>query len=196
MMESTVKIQGSNLVRPKEVRVDLSATYLSGGPAADMKVKVRSSLNNASFSPEFPGAHEYTFFSRPIKVGAGESEENQADQDLGFVFNKDLILSKTGGALATVTGLPPSPTIRSLVVEMEYRDPNGEVKTGRSETSIFPSGVIIGLRADSWLAKAGKTNVVGIVVNPAGRPVKSQTYIVEAFRREYLTHRKRLGGGF
>lgn len=196
MMESTVKIQGANLVRPKEVKVDLSASFLSGGPAADMKVKVRSSLNPGSFSPEFPGSHEYTFFSRPIKVGAGESEENQADADLGFVFNKDLILGKTGGALATVTGLPASPTVRSLVVEMEYRDPNGEVKTGRSETSLFPSNVIVGLRSDSWLAKAGKTNVAGVVVNPLGKPVKGQTYVVEAFRREYLTHRKRLVGGF
>jgi alpha-2-macroglobulin len=196
MMESTVKIQGANLVHPKEVKVDLSASYLSGGPAADMKVKVRSSLNPGSFSPEFPGAKDYTFFSRPIKAGAGELDDNQADSDLGFVFNRDLILSKNGGALATVSGLPSSPTVRSLVVEMEYRDPNGEVKTGRAETSLFPSDVIVGLRADSWLAKAGKTNVAGIVVNPKGQPVKGQTYIVEAFRREYLTHRKRLVGGF
>lgn len=197
MMEATVKIQGAHLIQPKEAKVDLSASYLSGGPAVDLKVKVRASINATSFHPDFVGSEEYTFFSRAMKVGSREEdEENRAETDTGFVFNKDTKLDAKGGTLAVVTGLPSIETVRSLVVEMEYRDPNGEVKTGRSEATLFPADAIIGLRADSWLAKAGKANVAGVIVNPAGKPVAGQAYVVEAFRREYLTHRKRLVGGF
>lgn len=196
MMEATVKIQGAQLIQPKEAKVDLSANYLSGGPAADLKVKVRASINASSFHPDFSGSEEYTFFSRPVKTGSREDEEHQAETDAGFVFNKDTKLDAKGGALTTVTDLPNIETVRSLVVEMEYRDPNGEIKTGRSETTLFPSEAIIGLRSDSWLAKAGKANVTGVVVNPSGKPIAGQAYVVEAFRREYLTHRKRLVGGF
>lgn len=196
MMESTVKIQGGELVRPKEVKVDLSASYLSGGPARDLKVKVRSALTHGSFSPDIPNASDYTFFSRPLKVGTTEGSDSNADQDLAFVFNQDLTLGTTGGALAVVKGLPVSPTVRSLSVEMEYRDPNGEVKTGRSEKTIFPSEAIVGLRTDSWFSKAGQASVLGIVLSPEGKPLANHPYVVEAFRQEYLTHRKRLVGGF
>jgi uncharacterized protein YfaS (alpha-2-macroglobulin family) len=38
LMKANVKIQGEPLVRPSEVKVDLSANYLSGGPAKGLKV--------------------------------------------------------------------------------------------------------------------------------------------------------------
>ena len=197
LMESTVKIQsGQMLVRPSEVKADLSASYLSGGPAADLKVKVRASIQPGYFSPDIPNANDYTFFSTPLKVETSDETRAEAQPDLAYVFNQDLTLAQTGGALAVIRGLPSVSTVRSLIVEMEYRDPNGEVKTGRGDATLYPSDTIVGLRSDSWVAKAGQASVAGIIINPNGKPVAGQNYVVEAFQQEYISHRKRLVGGF
>lgn len=196
LMESTVKLQGNNLVRPKVINVDLSANYLSGGPAVDLPVLVRSAIIQDSFSPEFPGSSEYTFFSRPVKVGARGEQADEADTDLAFVFNQKAKLGSSGGTKLTVSGLPDVSTVRAMMVEMEYRDPNGEVKTGRGQVRIFPSEIVVGLKSESWLAKAGKVSVGGILITPLGRPVPSANWVVEAFRQEYISHRKRIVGGF
>lgn len=197
LMESTVKVNGENLVQPSSVKVDLSANYLSGGPARDIPVKIRASINRDSFKPEFSGAEEYNFFSQPVRLGiAARSEESEEEPDLNFVFNQDLKLDTNGGAISTVAGLPAVKAVRSLAVEMEYRDPNGEVKTGRGEVRLLPSDLIVGLKSESWLAKAGKVTVAGVVVRPNGQKVPGVKYVVEAYRSEYTSHRKRVVGGF
>lgn len=199
LMESTVKIQGANLIRPKAVNVDLSASYLSGGPASDLPVVVRSAIFAESFAPEFPGSTEYTFFSRPVKTGARQEQESEAESDLAFVWTQKTKLAKSGGTKVTIggpTGLPDVSTVRGLMVEMEYRDPNGEVKTGRSQVRLFPSDLVVGLKSESWLAKAGKVSVGGVVISPDGKPVTGAEWVVEAFRQEYVSHRKRIVGGF
>lgn len=196
LMESTVKVQGANLVRPKSVNVDLSANYLSGGPAVDLPVVVRSAIVQDSFAPEFPGSSEYTFFSRPVTVGARGEQSGEVEADLSFVSNQKAKLGPNGGTKLTLTGLPDISTVRALMVEMEYRDPNGEVKTGRSQVRIFPSEIVVGLKSESWLAKAGKVSVGGILITPQGKPVAGANWVVEAYRQEYISHRKRIVGGF
>lgn len=196
LMESTVKVQGADLVRPKAIDVDLSANFLSGGPAVDLPVVVRSAIVQDSFSPEFPGSTEYSFFSRPVKIGARGEQAEEAEVDLAFVSNQKAKLGPTGGTKLTISGLPDVSTVRAVMVEMEYRDPNGEVKTGRGQVRIFPSETVVGLKSESWLAKAGKVSVGGILITPQGRPVPGADWVVEAYRQEYISHRKRIVGGF
>ena len=69
LMEANVKIQGDPLIQPAQVKLDLSANYLSGGPAADLKIKVRATLDPEQFEPDIPGKEDFTFFSEPVKVG-------------------------------------------------------------------------------------------------------------------------------
>lgn len=197
LMESTVKIQGENAVQPGALKVDLSANYLSGGPARELPVKVRAALERDSFRPEFPGSDEYTFFSKAVRLGtSARSQENNQETDLNFVSNQSLKLDGNGGASITINGLPTVLAVRSLNVEMEYRDPNGEVKTGRGQVRLLPSDLIVGLKSESWLAKAGNAKVGGVVVRPNGQKVPGVKYIVEAYRTEYTSHRKRVVGGF
>lgn len=195
LMESTVKIQGEPLIQPKDVKVDLSASYLSGGPAKNLPIKIRASLGSESFRPDIPGGSDYTFFSEPVKVGL-ENEETRRSPEETFVFTRDLKLANDGGAATSVTGIPAAKRIRSLVVEMEYRDPNGEIKTATSSKIIYPSRVIVGLRSDSWIASPGKVSVAGVLTDEQGHPKPNRAYTVEAYRRDEITHRKRLVGGF
>lgn len=195
LMKASIKIQGEPLIQPTEVKADLSAHYLSGGPAKGLKTKIRSRVQAGYFVPDVPGGSDYNFFANPMKVGIFDADDYQATQE-SFIKLQELTLSAEGGVLAAVTGLPKVHKIQQLVMEMEYTDPNGEVKTTSAQTSLFPAEVVIGLRTDSWYSSPGKTKVEGVVTNTLGKPQKNRSYIVEAFRTNRITHRKRLVGGF
>ena len=195
LMAATVKIQGGTLVRTKNVKVDLSAHYLSGGPAAKLEVETRSQLNPSTFLPDFPGSEEYSFFSEPLKTGyvAKNSSTEAKAEDIRM---KELVFDEKGGVLLEVGNLETGNIPKNLVVEMDYADPNGEVKTASGEKLIFPSKYIVGMRVDSWFGTAAKTKILGVVSDPDSKLIKNVKYTVEAFKRESYSHRKRLVGGF
>jgi uncharacterized protein YfaS (alpha-2-macroglobulin family) len=194
LMAATVKIQGDTLIRTTAVKADLSASYMSGGPAVKLNVKTRSQLSPSYFMPDFSGADEYTFFSEPVKTGFVSSEEVEAKAE--DIKTNNFVLDNKGGALLDVSGIEVSNRPKNLSVEMEYTDPNGEVKTTTGSKIIFPSKTIVGLRIDSWFGSSEATKVLGVVSTPESKLVKDAKFTIEAFRSETYTHRKRLVGGF
>lgn len=194
MMAATVKIQGENLVRAKEVKVDLSAHYLSGGPASKLKIISRYQLEPTYFIPDFSGSDEYSFFAKPIKPGL--FDRGITDVKFDEMKISPMTLDNHGGALLNVMGLETSHHPKNLVVEMEYTDPNGEVKTSSGSKTIYPSNTIIGLKLDSWFGSNKATKVLGVVTNPESKLLGGKKFTIEAYKREYFTHRKRLVGGF
>lgn len=194
-MKATLKIQGEPLVQPKEVKVDLSASYLSGGAAKGLKVKLRAQLQSGYFRPNVEENLEYNFLSRPMKLGVIDSETHQSPEE-AFLKVQELTLNPEGGLLASVKDLPLVSEVKQLALEMEYPDPSGEVKTVGSQVSILPGEKIIGLATESWFSEPGKTKVKGIIVDPLGKVQKDHPYTLEAFQTNSFTHRKRLVGGF
>lgn len=193
LMAATVKIQGDTLIKSKNVKVDLSAHYLSGGPAVKLPVEIRSQITPSTFSPDFPGAEEYSFFAEPIKTGFVPSETTEVTDD---VRENSLVLDDKGGAVLEVDKLDAANRPKRLLVEMDYADPNGEVKTASGEKLIYPSKYIVGLRVDSWFGSSDKTKVLGVISDPESKLLKNVKYTIEAFKRETYSHRKRLVGGF
>ena len=197
LMNANVKISGKTLVQPKEVPVDLSAQYLSGGPAKGLKVKVRSSIRTGYFAPEVPGSNQFTFFSEPLKVGVQNySEQPETVSEDNFLKVQELTLKEDGGQTTSIQGLPAIKKVSDLLVEMEYHDPNGEVKTASTQKTLFPANYIVGLGSENWIAKPGQVQAQGVITGVDGKPLKARPYTVEAFQTEFLTHRKRLVGGF
>lgn len=195
LIKSNIKIQGDPLIRPSEVKADLSAAYLSGGPASGLKVKLRASLLPGFFTPDVPGGADFNFFAQPVHIGVTDTEETHTSTD-SFLKVQELTLNKDGGLLATIKDIPAVKKIEQLEIEMEYADPNGEIKTSSNRLPVFPAEYVIGLRTDDWYSEPGKTKVSGVITNNLGKPKKDRKYTVEAFRNEYITHRKRLVGGF
>ncbi|HEX4924766.1 MAG TPA: MG2 domain-containing protein, partial [Bdellovibrionales bacterium] len=197
LMQATVKVLAEPLIRPAKITADLSANYLSGGPAKGLPVKLRAALAPGYFTPDVPGAGEFSFFSAPIKAGVDKSGARDTSARYeNFTFSEALKLGPDGGLKTTITTLPPVTRIQELTVEMEYADPNGEIKTASATLPVFPSKYIVGLRSDSWFGTATQAAVLGVITDPRGKPVSNRAYTVEAYQTEYITHRKRLVGGF
>ncbi len=196
MMQATVKIQGDKLIRPKEVKVDLSANYLSGGPAAGLEVKVRALITPGYFVPDVPGGSDYSFFAEPIVTGLTDTEAQPNSGQQKILKVQELKLSADGGILATIGKIPAVKKIEKLNIEMEYHDPSGEVKTASADQDLFPAEFIVGLKSDSWIAKPGKVTAAGVIINTSGKVLPQKAYVVEAFKTNFITHRKKLVGGF
>ena len=199
LMAATVKILGETLIRVNKVKADLSAHYLSGGPAVKLAVETRAQLSPSLFTPDFPGSDEYTFFQEPLKAGFVPKEGGAKNTDGAVVEDirqKNLVLDDKGGSLLEVNDIDFSFFPKKLIVEMDYADPNGEIKTASGEKTIYPSKNIVGLRVDNWFGTSQNTKILGVVTNPDSVLQKNIQYEVEAFKRERFSHRKRLVGGF
>jgi uncharacterized protein YfaS (alpha-2-macroglobulin family) len=196
LMKANVTIQGRPLIAPKEAKLDVSASYLSGGPARGLKVKLRTNLSRGYFSPTLAGGRDFNFYSDAVTAGVRSNESDEEGEESAFLKVQDAVLGQEGGTTATIAALPKITKVQTLAVEMEYTDPNGEVKTASASATAFPSDLAVGLRTENWVAEPGKVKASGIIVNTDGKPQPNRDYKVEAFRTDFITHRKRLVGGF
>jgi len=137
--------------------VDLSVSYLSGGGAADLPVKLRTELQPLSIN--FPNYEEYVFPNGRIKPGIQKAEayedeyyeEEEGEREPGPTEKKGTIqaislnLDKQGGARTRLAGLPETDTPQNILAELEFRDPNGEIQTVTSRIPRYPSQRLVGL---------------------------------------------------
>ena len=106
------------------------------------------------------------------------------------------MLDRTGALRTMVKDLPKLTLPKDLVAEMEFRDPNGEVKTVSSHVPLWPSKVLVGIKPDSWLVSKDAFKFYLAVADVAGKPVRNRKVSAEFFQRMTFSHRKRLVGGF
>jgi uncharacterized protein YfaS (alpha-2-macroglobulin family) len=198
LMKANIKILDTPLVNPKIASADLSLGYLSGGPASQQRVKLRSSVTRSGFKPSFPDSDDYSFLSQLIVPGTFSFDDETEDktETTHFVDVQNLTLNKDGGFLAKVPQPKADSTVRSLSVEMEYSDPNGEIKTAEGRATIFPSEQFVGLRIDNWYTKSDAVKLQGIVTDISGTTISNKQFVVDAFLSKYISHRKKLVGGF
>lgn len=185
--------------------VDVSVRYLAGGPAARLPVVLRSELRpGASFdAPE--DYDDYTFASGAVREGLDEEEDDDAEEDDSepqdddapkLHSRRDVELDAAGGARVVVDALPAVERPTRLVVEAEFRDPNGEVETVATSRLLLPSALVPGIRVEDWTDAGDKLQPEVVVLTPDGKPAAGVPVRVEAARREWYSHRKRLVGGF
>ncbi|HMC15194.1 MAG TPA: alpha-2-macroglobulin family protein, partial [Albitalea sp.] len=80
--------------------------------------------------------------------------------------------------------------------EVTFNDPNGEVQTSSSRVALWPSGVVLGIKAGSWASNRGKVKFTALALDTAGKPVKGQSLEVRGRLTQVISTRKRMVGGF
>lgn len=185
------------LVNVKTVPTDVQINYVSGGGAANLPVRVSALLRGKTLS--YSDHDAFNFAPPRVQRAASEGgeEEATASQDQRVVADKlALTLDRNGGGKTSITDLPPARQPRELLLEATYADPNGEVQTIRSVTTLWPAAVVAGIKTEGWVSASQKIKFQALALDLNGKPAADVPLDVKAVARIVTTSRKRMVGGF
>lgn len=185
------------LVNAKAVPTQVQVNYVSGGPAANLPVRVSAVVRRKALG--FADYDEFSF--QPPRERAqerGEGEEDPAARlDQRVVADKlALTLDRNGAGSVTVPELPASRQPQELLLEASYADPNGEVQTLRNTATLWPAQVVAGLKTEGWVSASQKIRFQALALQLDGKPAPGTALQVKATARVVTTSRKRMVGGF
>ncbi|WP_246050503.1 alpha-2-macroglobulin family protein [Leptospira langatensis] len=196
LLKGELQADSNQLISPKDIQISGQVSYLSGGKAGLLPITLRSSVQNTGgvHFPSYPDL-EFSNGRTSISNSANDEESDSSGQKPDF----KLIQSKTdeNGFLSEKVSIPKKlEGVRSLNLEMEWKDPNGEIQTISRSFKLLPSKNLIAIQNEDWVAVKNKLKSKVIIVDASGNPVPSKKAIVKAFSIRYISHRKRLVGGF
>ena len=157
------------------------------GPAGSCRVTVRAQILPREF-PFIDEFEDFTFANGPVAVGtARQREEYYGEETEDFaiegeasapepapakptVHQRDqLVLDQAGTARTDRREpAPREPGRRSCSAEMEFRDPNGELRTVAARVPLWPAQRLVGLQPEGWAAS--KERAEGLARRGRRRP--------------------------
>ncbi|HTD06696.1 MG2 domain-containing protein [Undibacterium sp.] len=171
-------------ISPKEMPLDVQLNYLNGGGASGLSVEITSLLRNKFVS--FPAYQEFSF------AASGEYDDEQR-----IVANKlPVSLDKNGGGKTVIKDLPAISKPQELLSEMSYADPNGEVQTVSAVTPVWPSALVLGVKAGEWVSVKKKMTLTAVALDTSGKPQADVKVEFSGIAKQTNSHRKRMVGGF
>jgi uncharacterized protein YfaS (alpha-2-macroglobulin family) len=208
LMKAYLRAPSEDLISPTAVPMDLTVTYLAGGSAGQLPVKFRYLMEPRFVSP--PDAFEgFTFTNGKVKEGLvrnahgyeewdeeGNAERTEDATKKDSLKRQDLVLDRMGSARATISELPNIEKPMSILTELDFKDPNGEVQTASSRIPLWPSSWLIGIKPDNWVISRESLKFQVAVLDLAWKPVTGASVKVNLFENRTYSHRKRLVGGF
>ncbi len=183
-------------VMEKNVPINVHGVYLSGGPASELEMKLRWSVEPGYFQAEDEELRDYSFLNGAIKEGLVRSGEEDGGRYIPQSGVQDFKLSKEGAAQSFIKNLKYSTAPQKLRTELEYKDPNGEIQSSARAYTLWSSSAIVGIKANSWWATPEKVEFSVVALDTLQKPLANQDVKVELFSSQYISHRKRLVGGF
>ncbi|RLJ38809.1 alpha-2-macroglobulin [Acidovorax sp. 106] len=189
------------LVRARAVPTDVQINYVAGGGAANLPVRVSALVRDKAL--QYPDYDMFSFNPPRQKgaagasAGAGDDEEAAASQDARVVADKlPLTLDKNGTGKVSIDNLPQARRPQDLLLEATYADPNGEVQTLRSTHTLWPAGVVAGVKTEGWASASQKIRFQALALQHNGQAAPNTALQVQAVARITTTTRKRMVGGF
>ncbi len=205
VLKAEVTIAKAPLIAPESVGVDVRLSYLSGGAAGKEQVMLRHRFAPAKIA--FPSYPDYLFGEGINRWSAwyGEREaeeeiessampEDQSQNEAGT--DQALTLGPEGTARAKITLAKALTQPKTLIADMEYRDPNGETYTAQARATLWTSAHVVGIHTEEWAAVKDKAGAELLVLDVNGKPVANAPIAATASLRGWVSHRKRTVGGF
>jgi uncharacterized protein YfaS (alpha-2-macroglobulin family) len=185
------------LVNVKAVPTDVQINYVSGGGAVNLPVRVSALVRTKSLS--YSDYEEFNF--NPPRINrdqaANADEESTASQDQRVIADKlPLTLDRNGAGKLTINDIPTQRQPQELLMEATYADPNGEVQTIRSVSTVWPAAVVAGIKTEGWVSSSQKIKFQALALDLTGKPATDVSLEVKAVARITTTSRKRMVGGF
>ncbi|HYW56680.1 MAG TPA: MG2 domain-containing protein [Polaromonas sp.] len=185
------------LVNVKEVPTDVQINYVAGGGAVNLPVRVSALVRGKYLA--YSDFEEFNFSPPRVRKGdsTGGEEEAAATQDQRVIADKlPLTLDRNGGGKVTIADVPTAKQPKELLLEATYADPNGEVQTIRSVSTLWPAAVVAGIKTEGWVSSSQKIKFQALALGLDGKPAAGAALDVKAVARIVTTSRKRMVGGF
>jgi len=193
LMKASVDSVRPDLLATEVAEYDLAVSYLNGGGAKHLAVKLRAQLE-PRFNVEFARYADFDFARRgEIDQIGGQSGEESEPVALAAT---NLKLDAGGATRGKVAGIPSLAMPHKLRVELEYADPNGEIQTVSTTTPWWPANVVLGLKKGNWVRAGTRHTLTFQAVDPQGRPLAGVPVEVKMKLRQTFGYRERLAGGF
>jgi hypothetical protein len=206
LMKGTIRPPAEPLVGVVPAPVDLSVNYLAGGGAGFLPVQFRYQ-SSAATGIHFPDYESFAFANGAIQLTSSR-EDSTPETTANRLRKKSLTLDKTGATRVVLTdwaevqgavegsvqGVVPG-AVKTLSLELEYRDPNGEVQTTSASLPIYPSRRLVGVQAD-WSDAKKLIQLKTVVVDLKGSPLAGVPVEVDFIQQKFYSHRKKIIGGF
>ncbi|KJR40582.1 alpha-2-macroglobulin family protein [Candidatus Magnetoovum chiemensis] len=212
-MKGIIQPPNKTLINQSQIDINLNVSYLSGGGAAELPVKIRSIFERRYVY--FKDYEDYVFLNGEVKEGIQSGyadgyednwyDENNANNENGNAqtqqVNKleqaqEYILGEGGEGAATIKNIPTPPYPQNVLVEMEYKDPNGQIMTVSRRIPLWNADIAIGIKPDSWASTKENLKFQVAALDLNGSPLPNIEVNVEALVNKTYSHRKRLIGGF
>ena len=209
LMRAVLAAPKQQLVRPANAKLDAAVRYLSGGPAGGLPIKVRYRVEARRVS--FADYPDFNFGGKlpkeGIQTGAlqdswatfdpDEDSDNTPQSDnAGPTAARTLTLDAAGTTTVAIDKLPPIDRPASLLVEMEYSDPNGELLAVATRVPLHPAGLYLGIKPEGWAGSKNGVRAQVVVLDPSGKPIAGRTVSVDVYESKTYSNRRRLLGGF
>lgn len=192
LLKGSISLPKTPLVQPGVVEPQLTLAYQNGGPVTG-DVTFRHSLNDAPFAStrEY---EDFRFVAGKVEEGIVRSGDQPDEPDK--VVTQKVKLSAAGAGTAKISGLSGLTVPKSIRMEMEFKDANGEIQSIGRTATVWPAERLIGIRAQRWVAEDQDLDFQVVVLDLNQKPVKGATAQISAFKVESYSHRKRLVGGY
>ncbi|MDQ8038452.1 MAG: MG2 domain-containing protein, partial [Pedobacter sp.] len=186
VLKAQLQLPAGPMVAPASVPVDMQLQYINGGVYPQAKVTLRGRLQ--PWGMYFPQYEGYSFGYVRYENEEGEAAE-EGDQTV-TLEEQALTLDDKGGLRVSSGKLPPLKKISQLSVEMEYRDPSGEIHTTAASTMLWPSVVIPGVKLPNWISlEGGKPQKIDIItLGSDSKPRGNVAVSVKAEMQSYQSH--------
>ncbi len=190
--KSEVSVADASIVGGDKANVDVRLSFLSGGPASGDVVTVRSRFDPRAWLG-FEALSDYTFSVPTDDDDNGKRKRGDGKQPEGE--DQSLALSPAGAA-RVVLSTPKVDRPHSLVADVEYKDPNGEIYTSQVRTTVWPAAVLVGIKTADWAMAREKLVYDIITTDITGKAVGGVKFKVRGKNRTWDAYRKRNIGGF
>lgn len=192
LMKGQIAIPTAPVVGRSPLSLAVDVRFLAGGGAAGLPAVLRWGTQTRSV--EFAGFDGFTFANGPVHEGLERADRDTRPLTLAKV---PVQLDEHGSATVSLGAIPVSESAQDVLAELEYRDPNGEVQTVSRRIPWWPAPVVVGIKPQSWLVRQGGELAFAVAtLSVQGKPAAGVPVEVALLRRQTMSHRKRLVGGF
>jgi Large extracellular alpha-helical protein len=196
LMKAQIISANKQLIQEKNPKFNVGAEYLAGGVAGKLPMTLRYSVE--PFNPEIQNDdyQDYQWMNGGVKAGLFRSGDDQLQTSIPQSGKQELMLDQAGGAQIQIKDLKYALSPQKLRAEVEFKDPNGEIQNVGRAFSMWPADRMVGIRAKSWWAKKDRVDFDVAVLDLDQKPQANVPVRVDLYTSNYITHRKRLVGGF